>query len=170
MLEVEVLGHQGVQPQDIQQVIEVIPLRPVFFVELLSLHRGLCRLAVDLNQLSQRVVAVLGVLFVVVHLELDDNVLLKQEVLEVLEGNTLGEGFPAGQSVLVLSVSDGVLQLLVVFPGLSQHFPRHLRLPFAVLPAPGLVEHRQQKNDLVPLVQQEESVVLDVLQYLVVLA
>ena len=122
-------------------MVHVVPLRPVLLVQLLPLHPRHRRLAVHLHQPVQRIVALLRVLLVAVHLKLDNHVLLQQKVLQILESHALGKSLPARQSVLVLPVADGVLQLLVVFSGLSQHFERYLRLALSVLPASGLVQH-----------------------------
>ena len=107
---------------------------------------------------------------VTVQLESYDYVLFQQEVLEVFEGNAVAETFPGWEAVLVLSVSDGALQPGVVFSGQDQHFSNNLSLSFLVLSGSDLVEHRQQEYNFIPLIQQEESVILDILKLLIILS
>ena len=100
---------------------------------------------------------------VTVQLESYDYVLFQQEVLEVFEGNAVAETFPGWEAVLVLSVSDGALQPGVVFSGQDQHFSNNLSLSFLIFSGSDFIEHRQQEYDFIPLIQQEESVILDIL-------
>ena len=111
VLEVEVLRHQRVQSQHVQQVVYVVPLRSALLVQLVLLHTADYRLAERLHQGAEGVVGVLGPFLVVVHLELHNHMLLEQEMFEVLEGYTFAETLPGPKVVLVLSVADGALQL-----------------------------------------------------------
>lgn len=50
VLEVEIFGHQGVQSQHIQQMIDVVPLGPVLLIQLVFLHAANYRLTEGFNQ------------------------------------------------------------------------------------------------------------------------
>ena len=91
-------------------------------------------------------------------------------MLEIFEGNAIAETFPGWEAVLILSVSDGALQSGVVFSGQDQHLAYNLRLSFLILSGSDLVEHRQQEYNFIPLVQKEESVILNILQLLIILS
>lgn len=168
MLEVEVLGEQAVDFDHVHEVVEVYPLGPALLVELLLLDGCDDALAVGPDEVGEAVLGVLGVLLGALHLELDDDLLLKQEVLEVLEGDALQELLPDGQFVLVLLVADGLLELLVVHPGEAQQQPDDEGLVLAVLLAAELVHDREEEDDLVALVEQEVGVLLDLVDQLLV--
>lgn len=170
VLEVEVLGHQGVQPQHVQQVVYVVPIGSGLLVQLILLHSSDYCLAECLHQGVEGVVGVLSPFLVVVHLDCHNHMLFQQEVFKVLEGNALAETLPGSKVVLVLSVADGALQLGVVLSCQKQDLSDDLSLPFLVLPTSDLVEHRQQEDNLVPLIQQEKCVILDVLKLLIVVS
>lgn len=40
VFEIEVFGHEGVQPENIQEVVDVVPLGPVLLVQLLLFQAG----------------------------------------------------------------------------------------------------------------------------------
>lgn len=109
VLEVEVLGQQAVDLHHIHQMVQVDPLGPALLVEFLLLDAGHHALAVGPDQVGEAVLGLLRVLLRALHLELDDDLLLQQEVLQILEGNTLEELLPDGQFVLILLVADGLL-------------------------------------------------------------
>lgn len=169
MLEIEVLGHELVQPHHVHQVVQVVPLLTVLLVALLLLQGSQGTLTVPPHQDCQGIRAGLGKLIIGVHLVPHDHLLLQQEVLNVLESVTVDEDLPAGQFIDVVFVLDRLLQTFVVLPGNSQHLANDGRLALPVLSATELVKDREKEDYLVPLVQQEESVVLDVPQHLVVL-
>lgn len=91
-------------------------------------------------------------------------------MLHVLEGHTLAESLPGWQLVLVLLLSNRLLQRLIVLPSLSQNLADDGGLSFAVFATTELVQDRQQEDDFVPLIQQEICVVLNIHQHLVVLS
>jgi hypothetical protein len=121
VLEIEVFGHELVQPHHVHQVVQVVPLLTVLLVTLLLLQGREGTLAVAPHQGSQGIRTRLGKLLIGVHLEPHNHLLLQQEVLDVLESVTVDEDLPAGQLVDVLFVFDGLLQTLVVLPCDSQH-------------------------------------------------
>lgn len=170
VLEVEVLGHQGINPQHIQNVVDMVQLRTVLLVQLIFLHPCQNALAVDSHQRTNGLVTVLRPFLVAVHLELDDHLFFQQEMMQPLERYTLCKGLPRGKVVLILLVSDCALQQGIVIPGLHQDLADDLVLSFPVFLASDLVQHREQEDDLISFVQDEEGIVLDQLRQLVILA
>lgn len=89
-------------------------------------------------------------------------------MLDILEGRAVDEVLPVLQVVGVLSLPDDLGQLLVVVPSGLGDGPQELGLALDCLLVPELAHHRQQEDDLVPFVQQEEGVVLNDVQDLLV--
>jgi hypothetical protein len=79
--------------------------------------------------------------FVAFQLEANDDLFFQQEVFEILESDAFDEGFPTGKTVLVLAITDGALQSLVVFSCLAEDLPDDLRLTFAFPSASDFVEN-----------------------------
>lgn len=152
MFEVEVLGHQGIDTQYIQNVVDMIQLRTVLLVQLIFLHAPQNALAIDSHQGTNGFVAILSPFLVAVHLELDDHLFFQQEMMQPLERHTLCKGLPRWKVVLILLVSDRALQQSIVFPGLHQDLADDLVLSFPIFLASDLVQHRKQENDLVSFI------------------
>ena len=170
MLEVEVLGHQLLQPSHVHQVVEVDPLGPAAFVVLFLFKPRHHSLHVRLRQNIERLVAFLRVLFTGVHLELHNDLLLEQEVLQVSKAGALDERLPLLELVGVRFLPDGSLKLAVVSSRQLQQLPQQHPCQLPVLFAAEFVHDRQQEDDLVALVEQKVGVVLDGGQQLLVLS
>lgn len=170
MLEVEVLGQQAVDLDHIHQMVQVDPLRPALLIEFLLLYACDHAFAVGPDQVSQAVLCLLCVFLRALHLELHDDLLLKKEVFQILEGNALQELFPDWQFVLILLITDGLLKFLVVHPGELEQQADDEGLVLAVLFAAELVHDGEEEDDLVALVEQEVGVLLDLVDQLLVLS
>jgi len=94
VLEVEFLGEEGVQFDCVEQVVEVDPLGATFLVQFVLLECGYHCFAVGAHQVAQCFMAVLCKFFRTLHLELDNDLLLEQEVFQVLVRDTLYELLP----------------------------------------------------------------------------
>ena len=170
VLEIEVLCHQCIQPQNIQQMVYVIPLRSVLLVQLLLLHSCYQRFAVCLDKRAKSIIGILSPFLVIIHLEFDYHMLLQQEMLEVFKCNTFTKTFPWTQTVLILPIFDSALQLRVILPCKHKHLSNNLSLSLLLLPTSYFIQHRQQKDDFVPLIQQKERIVLNILQLLIIIS
>ena len=81
-------------------------------------------------------------------------------MLYVFEGDTFAERFPAREFILVLLLPDGPLEFLVVASSHFEDMAYDLWLALAVGPTSEFVEDREQKDDLIPFVEEEKGVLL----------
>ena len=94
VFEVKVFGHECIQSDYIEEMVDMVPVGSAFLIKLIFLHGCNDGLAVGLNKWVQCIFALLGIFLVVVHLEFNNDMLFQQEVFQVLESNTLAETFP----------------------------------------------------------------------------
>ena len=114
MLEVEVLGHQLLQPSHVHQVVQVDPLGPAAFIMLFLLKPRHHSFNVRLRQNVEKFVAFLRVLFAGVHLKFNNHLLLEQEVLQVSKASALDERLPLLELIGIGLLPDCGLKLAIV--------------------------------------------------------
>ena len=92
-------------------------------------------------------------------------------MLNILEGRTIDEIFPIVQLVTILTFLNHFREFLVVFLGGISDFSDQLLLPLDSRPLVSkLVHNRNQEDDFVPLVEQKESIFLDLVENFLIFA
>jgi len=81
VFEIEVFGHEGVQSQNVKQMVYMVPLRSALLVEFFLLYAGGYGLGICFYEGVQGFIGGLDPFLVAVELESYDDMLFEQEVL-----------------------------------------------------------------------------------------
>ena len=164
VLEVEVLSHQLLQYGHIQQMAQLDPLLPVPLIDAFLTEQLASQFRIILHQRFQWLFGLPSHFVDARELVAHNGLLLDQEMLHILEGRTADEVFPILELVRVLPLADHLRKFLIVSLGGRGDSAKQFILGFDALATAQLVHDGKQEDDLVPLVQQEESVELDFIQ------